>query len=329
MPRVTAEQRARVLELSGHGMATRQIAEQTGVSKSTVGSLLRAERAPVDADTPVNVPHQVEDMDSAAAQDFLRAVTAAPVPVTAPESGPKPGDIKRTGEAERFLANFLRDAPGPAVAPASPPAARVAPIALAPTPTAPPAAPPVDKETLVAKITLKVNAFEKHLGDILLPDKAEFLKHLSKRSRDDLAGVMRTVDLTISTQNLTNYFTMMLFVAANGVEMGTTKYLGLNTRGYTQALEAQRDDIQLIMKEMAMERADSFQRVQRPEMRLAMLMTTTLLAVNTQNSLRSAAGQGVGRQSDAPPRSRVVAPAQPPSTPTSLPVSTATRYEDL
>ena len=41
----------------------------------------------------------------------------------------------------------------------------------------------------------------------------------------------------------------------------------------------------MIMQELAMEQKDKFQKIQRPEVRLAMIMTTSLLAVNSQNSL--------------------------------------------
>jgi hypothetical protein len=70
------------------------------------------------------------------------------------------------------------------------------------------------------------------------------------------------------------------------VEVGTTQYLGMNTRGYTNMLQqTSSDEIRMILQELAMEQKDKFQKIQRPEVRLAMIMTTSLLAVNSQNSL--------------------------------------------
>jgi hypothetical protein len=45
------------------------------------------------------------------------------------------------------------------------------------------------------------------------------------------------------------------------------------------------------MQEIAMEQKDKFQKVQRPEVRLAMIMTTTLLAVNTNNNIMASKQQ--------------------------------------
>ena len=64
--------------------------------------------------------------------------------------------------------------------------------------------------------------------------------------------------------------------------------IGVKANGLTQALRVQDQEIQLILKEMALERADSFEHAQRPEVRLAFLVSTTLLSVDSLNRMRSA-----------------------------------------
>jgi hypothetical protein len=59
------------------------------------------------------------------------------------------------------------------------------------------------------------------------------------------------------------------------------------THVYTQALQAQSDKLRLILSEIALENVTSFQKAQRPEVRLVIVMTSTLLAVSTQNNLRA------------------------------------------
>ena len=64
-----------------------------------------------------------------------------------------------------------------------------------------------------------------------------------------------------------------------------TKRFGMRTEGYAQALQAQEVELQMILREIAVERAESLSKFQRPEIRLAVLLSTTLLGLDNANRL--------------------------------------------
>ena len=79
----------------------------------------------------------------------------------------------------------------------------------------------------------------------------------------------------------------MFWMTSSALEMGT-QLIGLKSQGLTEALRVQDEDIKMVLKELAMQRADSFSNAQRPEVRLAFLLSTTLLSVDAMNRARSA-----------------------------------------
>jgi hypothetical protein len=302
MPRVTAEQRAKVFELTADNKSSREVAEATGLSKTTVGALLRKQRATEQRAVEANdIPLQVEAppaMNSDTAEHFLADVTAGVLPPAAVPAAianlPKPADVINEAKFDTLIATLMKDAPTRGRKGAvrhhepAPSAVQMRETPAPPAPSALAIPPPLDKDALVAKITLNVSSFAPLLKDIVTPDAATFIAGLPKRRVDDLAALLKTIEHTRSAANLTNYGMHMLFMGAGFVEMGTTRWFGMDTRGYQQALQAQSDEIRMIIKELAIEQAGNFQRVQRPEVRLAMIMTSTLLAVNSQNALRAA-----------------------------------------
>jgi uncharacterized protein YdbL (DUF1318 family) len=151
---------------------------------------------------------------------------------------------------------------------------------------------PAAKSELIGKITLNANAFESLLKEHLVPTKEAFLAGLGKKSAEELSVVLKTMEYARSVGNLTNQLRHLTFMAASAVELGS-KSVGLKTEGYANALRAQDDEIRMILQEIAMERASSFQKYQRPELRLAMLFSTTLLATDSQNRLKEATAKKV------------------------------------
>ena len=151
---------------------------------------------------------------------------------------------------------------------------------------------PAAKSELIGKITLNANAFESLLKEHLVPTKEAFLTGLAKKSAEELGVVLKTMEYARSVGNLTNQLRHLTFMAASAVELGS-KSVGLKTEGYANALRAQDDEIRMILQEIAMERASSFQKYQRPELRLAMLFSTTLLATDSQNRLKEATAKKV------------------------------------
>jgi hypothetical protein len=145
---------------------------------------------------------------------------------------------------------------------------------------------PETKASLIGKITINANAFEPLLIDHLLPNKDAYLQGLSKRSEEDLVVQLRTLEYARTVGNLTNQMKHLTYLGVSTVELFGSK-VGLKTQGYADAVKAQEREIQMILKEVAMERAEGWGKAQRPELRLAMVLANTLLAIDSQNRTRA------------------------------------------
>ena len=145
---------------------------------------------------------------------------------------------------------------------------------------------PDSKAALIGKITINANAFEPLLVDHLLPTKDAYLQGLSKRSEEDLVVQLRTLEYARTVGNLTNQMKHLTYLGVSTVELFGSK-VGLKTQGYAEAVKAQEREIQMILKEVAMERAEVWGKAQRPELRLAMVLANTLLAIDNQNRSRA------------------------------------------
>jgi hypothetical protein len=78
----------------------------------------------------------------------------------------------------------------------------------------------------------------------------------------------------------------MFWMSTSAVEIGT-QLAGLKSQGLGDALRIQEQEINMILREMALERAESFANAQRPEIRLAFMVSTTLLSVDTMNRMKA------------------------------------------
>lgn len=141
-----------------------------------------------------------------------------------------------------------------------------------------------EKAKVLSKIQLNVSNFEVVLRDILRPSKDEFLKTLTKKGLPELRVVLKTIEHTRAVNNTANQLKGMVLMGASGVEMVTSQ-LGLKTQGYGHMIRAQEEEIQSILREIALERVDELKKYQRPEVRLTLLLTTTLMAVDSRNRM--------------------------------------------
>jgi hypothetical protein len=141
----------------------------------------------------------------------------------------------------------------------------------------------VDKEKAdtLAKIYLNCNNFEVVLRDVLRPSKDEFLKGMPKKSLGELRGVLRLLEHTRTVNNSANQLKHIIYMGASGIEMATQSF-GMKTQGYANMIKAQDEEVQSILREIALENADRLQKYQSPTVRLTLLMTTTLLAVDSR-----------------------------------------------
>lgn len=300
MVRWADEIKDEVTKLHSEGKSIRQIAEHTGISKSSIGLFLKNnpsdppqlvvnEIVPLETSAEINIPTILENemsINSQDAKNFLSglSVKTVPAPIKTGRSS-FIDDLVNTPAFVPEAEHIPRPSKGKRVAEPKTPkpkSTKIIDTLIAPKEVED----PLKKPDLIAKITFNVNQFESLLGDIIKGDKDAFLKSLDKMNVANLENTLRTIETTRSVKNLTNQFMHFFFMGTSFVEIGTTQYLGMNTRGYTNMLQqTSSDEIRMIMQELAMEQKDKFQKIQRPEVRLAMIMTTSLLAVNSQNSL--------------------------------------------
>lgn len=315
MPKWTDAQMDQVLELSRADKSIRQIAETTGISKSSIGLFLKSQKPPALEIQEVNVPETTQEInmsdtietgmiDEGTANNFLTGLGSSPQglsvrPIGIPQKGSAfiEGLINtRIPEAQHITTPFKSRSKKMTEPKTPKPVAERKVVEFKE---------PEDvskKPDLIAKITFNVNTFDALLGDILRGDKEGFLKSLDKMGIAVLEATLKTIETTRSIKNLTNQFMHFFYIGTTMVEIGSQQYLGMKTQGFTQMLQqTQNDELKLIMQEMAMEQKDKFQKIQRPEVRLAMIMTTTLLAVNSQNNLLAIRQQQQTRQQPGNP----------------------------
>ena len=314
--RVPPEAVARIRELAAQGKSSRTIAMETGIGKSSVARyMIVPEDAPATifpaiAETP---PEMLNDN---AARSFLNEIgVSAPavslrndlVPVTSP--------LKNNPKA-LMVANALLGMGKPrkerlTIGASQQPMAQLPPPAPVPPPPPPPVPvePPMDSAQMITRIQMNVENFAPLLKHIVKPDADTFQKELFFKSEDELKLLLRVIERARLTGNMANQFKHVFWMTTSAVEVAAPM-IGVKAQGLNHALRQQDEEIALILKEMALERADSLQNAQRPEVRLAFLVSTTLLSVDSLNRLKAtrqkptAPAQGGAPQAVDPPPTR-------------------------
>ena len=265
--------------LHSEGKSLREIASQTGVSKSTIHTYIKSlpsETTVAENDVPKLIISDIQGDSMISHQEADTFVNELVSSVQVPTIPSTKASKKATKKAEDFMENLFAEKPKGK--------ARVARVARQVVQKQ--YDDPQVKGQMIAQITMNVNNFEPLLTDFVKPSKDSFLTGLQKKSCSELEVLLKTMETTRSVANLTNQFMHFFYLGTNVVEIGTTHYLGMDTQGFSMALRQQNDEIRMIMKEMCMNKVESFKKVTTPEIRLAMIMTTTLIGVNAQNSMR-------------------------------------------
>lgn len=150
--------------------------------------------------------------------------------------------------------------------------------------------PDFDRGQVIQQIMFNVEHFAPIIRRIIGEDAEAFVQSLPTRSDKELAGLLAIIDRTRSVGNLSTTFKHTFYMAANGAEIVTSQFLGMKTSGFVRALQAQDTEIQMAIKELAIENYNKFNKMNRPEMRLGMLAVMTLIQVDSTARLREAMG---------------------------------------
>jgi hypothetical protein len=159
----------------------------------------------------------------------------------------------------------------------------------------------MDSAQLITRIQMNVENFAPLLKHIVKPDADTFLQELFYKEEAELKLLLRVIERARMTGNMANQFKHVFWMTTGALEAGAP-FIGIKAQGLSQALRQQDEEIGLILKEMALERADSFQQAQRPEVRLAFLVSTTLLSVDSMNRIRSGRLRQAPKEQPASPK---------------------------
>ena len=286
MPRVTSpEDVARIKALVAAGKSTRVIAHELGIGKSSVARYAREALAPAPVQPETSTPpieNSSMSINDNAARAFLSDI-GIKAPATSlrneivPVNSPLKNNPRAVMLAESLLGEAIRPkpAPEPGVRFTEPRVEHV---------EAPFEAPP-EKHTLITQIQLNIENFAPLLKNITGNDPEGFKQTLYGKLDSELITLLKVIERTRLVGNLTNQFKHMFWMTTSALEMGT-QVMGLKSQGLTEALRTQDEEIRMVLKELAMQKADTFSNAQRPEVRLAFLVSTTLLSVDAMNRAR-------------------------------------------
>ena len=250
-----------------HGrLSVPQLVDKYRVSRATIHRVLGRSETVKESTQTVNVP--VLSDDFAAIADVVSG-RASREPE--PREEPKPDDPLMSRAAER-LADHLFAQPEPELAPE-------------PEQEIQPRENPVERNAVIQRIVLNLENFAPMFA--FVHNKAEFVKSLHSRSLPDLKGILLTMEQTRTTVNLANQFKQAFLMASKATEVLGARYFTLKTDGFVDALHSQKQELDMIFRELAIEYAPRFNFQTRPEMRLGLVYVMTLLQVDNTNRIKA------------------------------------------
>jgi hypothetical protein len=271
MPKAIAPEQVSLIQaLAAEGKSTRAIALETGIGKSSVARYAAMQQEPKLVIGEMSI-------EPDAARSFLADLgTEAPPASLKTDLVPPTSKLKNNPRAAQLAESLLMDSRPRA--PVKMPEPEPMPLPLLPPP-------PPDTAQVIAQIQMNVQNFAPLLKHITHEQPQAFLESLYKKTPDELTMLLKVIEKTRLIGNLSNQFKHMFWMSTSAVEIGT-QLAGLKSQGLGDALRIQEQEINMILREMALERAESFANAQRPEIRLAFMVSTTLLSVDTMNRMK-------------------------------------------
>jgi hypothetical protein len=142
-----------------------------------------------------------------------------------------------------------------------------------------------NKASLISRITLNVNTFEPILRDFVKPNKDAYLATMVKKSEQELEVVLKTLEHTRSVYNISTQLRSFIYMGSTAIEYGTQRFMKMKTEGFAQALQIHDQEIRMCLAEYCMDKVETFQKVNRPEAKLASILVLTLLSVDAKNRM--------------------------------------------
>jgi hypothetical protein len=146
-----------------------------------------------------------------------------------------------------------------------------------------------ERTALTQRIVLNVDNFLPIFK--FIDNKEQFIKSLHNKSIADLKGLLETMETMRTTVNLATQMKSTFFIASRGVEIGGQRFLKMRTEGLTDALLQQKEELDMIFREIAIDYAPYFKVTTRPELRLAILFATTVVQTDNSNRIKDIMAQ--------------------------------------
>ena len=275
--RHSEEVRDKVVGLHAGGKASKDIATELGMSRSTVLKMIRRHRSkapePEDSEqkeAEISAPEAEGMVNESEAKSFLSEIgikSAASLKndILKP-SNPLKGNVKALRIAQALMTAESRPQTR-----LEPPQIRIV---------------EEDPALLISQIQMNVEHFGPLLGSIVKPDEESFLKSLYSKPEHELSVLLKVIEKARLVGNMTNQLKHVFWMGSSALEVGCP-FVGIKAEGLSQSLKSQEVEIGMILKEIALEQAETMSINQRPEMRLAFLVSTTLLSVDAMNRRRA------------------------------------------
>jgi hypothetical protein len=144
---------------------------------------------------------------------------------------------------------------------------------------------PIERTAVLQRIMLNLDNFAPMFS--FIHNRQEFVASLHSKSLADLKGILTTMEQTRTTMNLANQIKNTFYMVGKATEVLAPKVIGLKTDGFVETLMSQKQELDMIFRELAIEYAPKFTFQTRPEVRLAMLYGMTLLQVDNGNRIKA------------------------------------------
>jgi len=268
MPRLTKSERDNIRKDKGK-LSITELTEKYGVSKATVHRVLQgSSKTTFEESVSVNVP-TTSMMGDDFGREFTQVLTGESEAPPVKEEDELPEDRHATSKlADHMFAEIeaedRRQAPMEDIMQV--------------------VEDPVERNAVIQRIMLNLDNFAPVFT--FIHNKEEFVRNLHHKSLPDLRGILKTMETTRTTVNLSNQMKQTFMMVAKGTEVLGNRFLNLKTSGFTEQLLAQKQELDMIFRELAIDYAPKFTFQTRPELRLAMLYGMTLLQTDNNNRIR-------------------------------------------
>lgn len=148
---------------------------------------------------------------------------------------------------------------------------------------------PVERTAVLQRIMLNLDNFAPMFT--FIHNRDSFVQSLHTKSLADLRGILKTMETTRTTVNLANQMKQTFLMVGKATEVLGNKFLKLKTDGFVNGLMSQKQELDMIFRELAIDYAPKFTFQTRPEIRLAMLYGMTLLQTDNTNRIKDYVAQ--------------------------------------